>query len=90
MAEVRAVMATVSRLTGDLPAIRLTVAMPALHKQGERHAVTIPHIVLRDEGGVMGRLSIVGLSGGRELGVGLSRSRLVGLGLSWSRSWDSA
>jgi len=33
----------------------------------------------------MGRLSIVGLSGGRQLGVGLSRSRRLGLGLSWSR-----
>ena len=29
----------------------------------------------------MGRLSIVGLSGGRQLGVGLSRSRRLGLGL---------
>ena len=33
----------------------------------------------------MGRLSIVGLSRGRQLGVGLSRSRRLGLGLSWSR-----
>ena len=29
----------------------------------------------------MGRLSVVGLSGGRQLGVGLSRSRRLGLGL---------
>ena len=34
VAEVRAGMATVPRLAGDLPAIRLTVAMPALRKQG--------------------------------------------------------
>ena len=84
-------MATVPRLAGDLPAIRLTVAMPALREQGgDGHVVTVPRIVLRDEGGVLGRLSIVGLSGGRQLGVGLSGSRRLGLGMFWSRSGDSA
>ena len=75
-------MATVPRLAGDLPAIRLTAAMLALREQGgDGHIVTVPRIVLRDEGGAAGRLSKVGLLEGRQLGVGLSRSRRLGLGL---------
>lgn len=65
--------------------------MPALRKQGgNSHAVTVPRVVLQDKGGVSGRLSIVGLSGSRQLGVVLSGSRRLGLGMFWSRSWDSA
>ena len=51
---------------------------------GNGHTVTVPRIVLWDEGGVLGRLSIVGLLGGRQLGVGLSGGRQLGVGLSRS------
>ena len=91
MAEVRAGMATVSYLTGDLPAVRLTVATLALRRHGGNgHAVTVPRVVLWDKGGVLGRLSTVGLPGSRQLGVSLSGSRSLGLGIPWSLSWDSA
>ena len=60
--------------------------MPALREQGGNgHAVTVPRIVLWDEGGVTGRLSRVGLFGGRQLGVGLFGGRQLGVGLSRSR-----
>ena len=47
--------------------------------------MTVPRIVLRDEGGAAGRLSKVGLLEGRQLGVGLSGGRQLGVGLSRSR-----
>ena len=53
--------------------------------RGNGHAVIVPRIVLRDEGGVLGRLSIVGLLGGRQLGVGLSGGHQLGVGLSGGR-----
>ena len=84
-------METVPHLAGDLLAVRLTVAMPALRKQGGNgHVVTVPRVVLQDKGGVLGRLSTVGLPGSRQLGVSLSGSRSLGLGIPWSLSWDSA
>ena len=73
--DIRAGMATVSRLAGDLPAIRLTVAMPVPRRQGGT-ATSWPY----PASGLVkchGPTPIVGLSGGRQLGVGLPWSRLA-------------